>query len=265
MNYQRWISHFERNRENRPEPDWTAPIDIPPRKLKPLLKTLAQFQLGDGGGPCCLIAIDAGRLLNRSPELERVVDLWFREEAEHARLLGRALDRFGGQPIKTHWSFRAFCRVRRWLGVRFELQVLLLTELVSTAYYRVLQRYVDDPAIHQMCALILRDEGGHVDFHRDRLAHANPSPASPLGALWQVQFWLCGLAAASVLWVNHGPCLFPFGAGNREYFGEVHREIGGFIARLVARSRAVKNRRSPVAPATAAANASTSTQAPATV
>src|SRR5262249_44174413 len=26
LNYQRWIAHFERNRQNRPEPDWTAPI-----------------------------------------------------------------------------------------------------------------------------------------------------------------------------------------------------------------------------------------------
>ncbi len=243
MNYSNWIRHFERNQLNRMEPDWSAPITIPPRKIKPLLKTLAEFQLGDGGGPCCLIAVNAARFLNQSEELERVVALWFKEEAGHARLLGKALDRFGGKPIKSHWSFTAFCTVRKWLGVGFELQVLLLTELVSTAYYRVLQRHVNDPAIHQMCHLILRDEGGHVDFHRDRLAHANPSPASPFGAVWQLQFWLNGLAAATVLWSSHGPSLFQFGASTREYYTEVQREIGGFIARLTARSRAVELRR----------------------
>jgi len=241
MNHQRWIIHFERNQLNRPEPDWCAPVTIPHRKLRPLLKTLAEFQLGDGGGPCSLIAHNAGRYTETDPQLERVVDLWFKEEAEHARLLGCALDRFKGRRITGHWSFTAFCAVRHWLGVRFELQVLLLTELVSTAYYRVLQRHVDDVAVRAMCGLILRDEGGHVAFHRDRLAHANPTPASLTGAFWQLQFWLCGLAAASVLWSSHGPCLKPFGASTREYFGEVQCEISGFIGRLVARSRAVES------------------------
>lgn len=245
MNYQRWITHFERNQLNRPEPDWSAPMTLPRRQLRPLLKTLAEFQLGDGGGPCSLIAHNADQYTTVNPQLERVVDLWFAEEAEHARLLGRALDRFGGRRITGHWSFTAFCTVRRWLGVRFELQVLLLTELVSTAYYRVLQRHLDDAAVRAMCGLILRDEGGHVAFHRDRLAHANPTPASLTGALWQLQFWLCGFAAASVLWSSHGPCLKPFGASTREYFGEVRGEIGGFIGRLIARCRAVQSRGRP--------------------
>lgn len=82
MNHARWIDHFERNLLDRPEPDWDAPMTIPRRKLKPLLKTLAQFQLGDGGGPCSLIAFNAARHLNRSPSLDRVVDLWFRSHRD---------------------------------------------------------------------------------------------------------------------------------------------------------------------------------------
>lgn len=255
MNYTRWIQHFERNQKNRAEPNWSDAITIPKRKIKPLLKTLAEFQLGDGGGPCCLIAFNADRYLNRSEKLNRIVDMWFNEEAEHARLLGKALDRFDGEQIKSHWSFSAFCIVRKWLGVRLELQILLLTELVSTAYYRLLQRHVHDPAIHQMCHLILRDECGHVDFHRDRLAHSNPSPASPTGALWQLQFWAFGFAAAAVLWSSHGPCLIPFGARNREYFREVTGEIGEFISRLVARSRDLSSRLEKPIPATTASTA----------
>lgn len=263
FDYNRWLNHFTRNRENRPEPHWAAPISLPAGTIPPLLRTLTQFQLGDGGGPCSLIAFDARRFRSSSAAAEQLVDAWFQEEAGHSRLLGDAVKRFGGQPITSHWSFSAFCAVRHWLGVRFELQVLLLTELVSTAYYRVLQRHVNDPAIHQMCALILRDEGGHVEFHRDRLAHANPSPMTLFDMLWRWQFWLCGFGAATVLWVNHGPCLHPFGASNREFYREVRREIGGFIVRLIARRRALEKQRpkvtnsgtsqTPAVPATAAA------------
>ena len=98
------------------------------------------------------------------------MDLWFAEEAEHARLLGCAVRRFGGRIITSHWSFTAFCLCRRTLGVRFELQVLTLTELVSTAYYRMLRSHSPDGSLAAMCELILRDEAGHVAFQRDRLA-----------------------------------------------------------------------------------------------
>ena len=58
-----------------------------------------------------------------------LVDHWFGEEREHSRLLGQAVRRFGGKEIKSHWSFTAFCACRRVIGVRAELQILLLTEL----------------------------------------------------------------------------------------------------------------------------------------
>src|SRR5213594_583602 len=221
MNYSKWVAHFNRNRKDRPEPDWSAPTNpIPSEVLAPLVRSLEQFQLGDGGGPACLIAFDAERFRSGTTAMRLLVDLWFAEEREHSRLLGRAVDRFGGRRIQSHWSFTAFCLCRRALGVRFELQILLLTELVSTAYYRVLQRHSPDAPLSAMCGLILRDEAGHVAFHRDRLAAAGRSPLGLGGSLWQAQFWLCGYAAATVLWTSHGRCLTAIGGSRDEYFRE---------------------------------------------
>lgn len=232
MNYSKWIAHFVRNRQDRPEPDWSAPITVRPEILAALLPSLEQFRLGDGGGPASLIAHDAERFRSSTAEMRAVVDAWFAEEAEHARLLGCAVDRFGGRRITSHWSFTAFCLCRRALGVRFELQVLLLTELVSTAYYRLLRRHSPDAPLADMCVLILRDEAGHVAFHRDRLAAAGVSPLGLNGALWQAQFWLCGLAAARVLWTSHGRCLAAIGGSHAEYFQEVRRELRLFVLSL---------------------------------
>ena len=162
MNYNKWIGHFTRNRANRPEPDWTAPVSLPPGVLAPMLRSVEQFRLGDGGGPASLIAHDAEKFRGRTGEMRRIVDLWFAEEAEHARLLGCAVKRFGGRIITSHWSFTAFCLCRRMLGVRFELQVLTLTELVSTAYYRLLRNHSPDGPLAAMCELILRDEAGQL-------------------------------------------------------------------------------------------------------
>jgi len=232
MNYAKWIAHFERNRLYRSEPDWAAPVSVPQPALAPLVRSLEQFRLGDGGGPASLIAHDAERFRSQTAEMRAIVDFWFAEEAEHSRLLGCAVDRFGGRHITSHWSFTAFCLCRRALGVRFELEVLLLTELVSTAYYRVLQSHSPDEPLAAMCGLILRDEAGHVAFHRDRLAAAGRSPLGLAGALWQGQFWLCGHAAATMLWMNHGPCLTAIGGSRAEYFAEVRGELRRFILAL---------------------------------
>ena len=232
MNYAKWIAHFERNRLYRSEPDWSAPVSVAQPVLAPLLRSLEQFRLGDGGGPASLIAHDAERFRGQTDERRAIVDLWFAEEAEHSRLLGCAVDRFGGRHITSHWSFTSFCLCRRALGVRFELQVLLLTELVSTAYYRVLLRHSPDAPLAAMCGLILRDEAGHVAFHRDRLAAEGRSPLGLAGALWQGQFWLCGHAAATMLWLNHGPCLTAIGGSRAEYFQEVRWELKRFVTSL---------------------------------
>ena len=210
MNHAKWIAHFERNRLDRPEPDWSAPVSIPARVLPALVRSVEQFRLGDGGGPASLIAHDAERFRSRTVEMRTIVDFWFAEEAEHARLLGCAVRRLGGRVIHSHWSFTAFCLCRRVLGVRFELQVLLLTELVSTAYYRVLRTHSPDAP----------------------LADAGRSSLGLGGALWQMQFWALGHAAATMLWLNHGPCLKAIGGSQGEYFREVRCQLGRFIVSL---------------------------------
>jgi len=232
MNYTKWIEYFQRNRQNRPEPDWDAPINIPGDMLPPLLRSIEEFRLGDGGGPASLIAYDADGFRCRTEQMRGIIDLWFKEEAEHARLLGCAVKRFGGRIITSHWSFTAFCLCRRLLGVRFELQVLTLTELVSTAYYRMLRQHSPDGPLAAMCELILRDEAGHVAFQRDRImAAGNPRPGLR-GLFWRTQFLLYGYAAATVLWSSHAPCLKAIGGTRSEFYSAVTRQLTRFIRSL---------------------------------
>ena len=240
MNYAKWIEHYTRNQQNRPEPDWTAPVQVPPTILPPLLKSIEQFRLGDGGGQASLIAFDRENFRSRTDETRRIVDLWFAEEAEHARLLGAVVRRFGGRIITSHWSFTAFCLCRKWLGVRFELQVLTLTELVSTGYYRMLRKYSPDGPLTAVCELILRDEAGHVAFHRDRLAETGCPRPGWRGRFWQLQFLLCGYAAGTVLWISHAPCLKAIGGRRAEFYTEITRQMTRFLRALQKREKPVQ-------------------------
>jgi hypothetical protein len=232
MNHAKWIAHFTRNRQNRPEPDWTAPVNVPSGVLAPILRSVEQFRLGDGGGPASLIAYDAEGFRTRTPEMRAIVDAWFAEEAEHARLLGCAVRRFGGRMVTSHWSFTAFCLCRRVFGVKFELQVLTLTELVSTAYYRMLRAHSPDGPLAAMCELILRDEAGHVAFQRDRLASSGCPNPGLRGLLWRLQFLLFGYAAGTMLWVNHAACLKAIGGSRSGFYREITRQLARFIRSL---------------------------------
>jgi hypothetical protein len=232
MNCAKQIEYFIRNRQNRREPDWAAPIDVPTHVLAPLLRSIEQFRLGDGGGPASLIAHDAETFRGRTEEMRQIVDLWFKEEAEHARLLGCAVKRFGGRFIESHWSFTAFCLCRRALGVRFELQVLTLTELVSTGYYRMMRNHSPDGPLAAMCELILRDEAGHVAFQRDRIADSGHPRPGLRGGLWRIQFLLCGYAAGTMLWINHASGLKAIGGTRAEFYREITRQIMRFIRSL---------------------------------
>ncbi len=232
MNYVKWIEYFKRNKQNRPEPDWGAPVNVPALMLAPVLRSVEQFRLGDGGGPASLIAFDRENFRSRTDEMREIVDLWFAEEAEHARLLGCAVRRFQGRIITSHWSFTAFCLCRRLLGVQFELQVLTLTELVSTGYYRMLHRHSPDGPLAAMCELILRDEAGHVAFQRDRIADAGCPKPGWRGWFWRAQFLLCGYAAGTVLWLSHAPCLKAIGGTRWEYYSEITRQMTRFIRSL---------------------------------
>jgi hypothetical protein len=227
MNYEHWIRHFEVNRSHRPEPEWDAPMSLPEQKRAALAKSLAEYQLGDGGGECRLIGFDAEKARGVHPDAAKVIDLWFREEAEHSRLLGCGLRRIGGVFLTSTFGFRWFNRIRCWFGAQFEMLVLLVVEIVSTGYYRLIQRHCDDAPIAAMCGLILRDESGHIVFHRDRLGSKNADwsrgwRASAIRAL--------GLGCMSFLWPSHGKWLSVIGASFRELREIVRSETDLFLA-----------------------------------
>jgi hypothetical protein len=229
-----WIAHFERNKKNRPQPDWDAPFRVPEGKRAHLARSLAEYQLGDGGGECRLVARDAEMFRGSELDMDRLVDLWFEEEREHSRLLSHAVRRVGGKFVTDTPAMRLFYACRRALGVQFELLVLLIVEIVSTTYYRCIRRHVGDEPIAAMCRLIIRDEVGHVAFHQNRLAEAHPEG---VGALWRLCFLVLGIACAGFLWVGkNGACLRALGTTRTEFFQSVAAGLRRFLRALARES-----------------------------
>lgn len=239
MNAKRWITHFEKNRLDRREPEWDAPFSMPEDKRRLLAASLAEYQLGDGGGPCSLIARDAERVIGDAEDAKRVIALWFREEKEHSRLLSGAVRRVRGEFVQSTFAFRLFCGLRRWIGATREMLVLLLVEIVSTGYYRLMRRHVGDQPITDMCRLILRDEAGHIAFHQDRIAALYPVGVS---RWWRAQFFALGYACAWFVWLGHGRCLRALGATRAELFAQITRGMTRFARAAMRREQSAATR-----------------------
>jgi len=237
-----WLEYFEQNRRHRPEPDWHRPTPFPAPVAERLARSLAHFQLGESGEGGTLLA-EARRVWADDPDYVAALALFVAEEQEHARLLERQVLRFGGTLVTGHWSHRWFRRVRRALGVRFEIQTLVVAEIIGTAYYRLL-RSTGDTVLRQMCEIMLRDEAPHLRFHVDRVVVEQLGWPGWRRALWTSQFRGLFKAAVTAAWVDHRRALRAVGIDRRLFTGEAGDEVSAWLLRRAAASPAGRRGRS---------------------
>ena len=231
MNSREWLRYFEQNAVERVEPRWHLPSPLDQRARRVIARSLSHFQLGESGEGKFLL----NQARAQAPDdaaYYKALALFIAEEKEHARLLGLVVRRFGGALTQQHWTHLLFRFVRRAFGLNFEIQVLVIAEIVGTAYYRLLQRRTCDPVLEEVCDVVLRDEAQHVAFHVDRLAQTHARLLPFERALWALQFQLLFTAAARVAWLDHRHALATAGATRREFFREARLECIRFLAKL---------------------------------
>jgi rubrerythrin len=233
MNAKYWLEHYQQNSTGRAEPQWHLPSPLTGAGRRLLARSLSHFQLGETG--------EGGFLLQQAREqfpddrtYAQALELFIAEEKEHARLLARLVERFGGALIRRHWTHSLFRLVRRALGLRFEIQVLVIAELVGTAYYRLLHRRTCDPVLEQVCVLLLRDEASHVAFHADWLGEFHKRLLPMERAVWSAQFQVLFTVAAQVAWIDHRAALSSTGARRAEFFREARAECIDFLEQISA-------------------------------
>jgi hypothetical protein len=204
MSSSQWLHYYRANRLHRPEPEWNLPCALPDDLRRRLGVSLSHFQLGETGGGSFLFK-GASKKCD-ADDLE-ALEMFVKEEAEHARLLAELVQRLGGKLVKRHWSHRLFKLARRAGGFHFEIQMLLTAEIVGTAYYGMINQGVQDAPLNAALGLMLRDEANHVAFHLDRLKTLWRDWLPLERAAWELQFQALILAALRAAWLDHGRCL----------------------------------------------------------
>jgi hypothetical protein len=179
-----WLRYFQKNRTQRLAIPWERGIVAEPGLRRPLILSLQRFQVGEQGDG---FHLREGAARTFDPDYSRAIDLFIREEQEHSRLLARAIEGMGGHLLTYHWSDVCFVFLRRLLGLRFELLVLLVAEIIAQAYYKILYEGTSDVVLRNIFGQILHDEQGHVAFHRAYLRYSfSTFPPLPRWLLFQI-------------------------------------------------------------------------------
>src|ERR1700754_4707921 len=192
----RWVDHSEQNEAVHAKPEvaieFNGRSEIPDAARHPLVDSVRRFQLGESG--------DGEQLLRKAqragdPEYLRAAQLFVAEEQQHAALLLRLLGYLGGQPMRTHWSDAVFVRLRRLMGLRTELMVLTVAEVVALSYYGGLAASGPDSVVRAVAARIVADEHPHVRFQEDRLRAGFASSSRAVRALAFAFWWTTAIGA----------------------------------------------------------------------
>ncbi|MGH7953284.1 MAG: hypothetical protein ACREFE_15400, partial [Limisphaerales bacterium] len=218
-------NYFEHNRVNRLPVPWENRIHVEPRLRSPLICSLQKFQLGESG---------EGRKLKSHAQktgdaiYAAAIELFIKEEQEHARLMEKILRELNAPLLKNHWSDWCFVFMRQLFGLHQELMVLLLPEMIAKNYFHALRDGTNDSVLRAVFSQIAQDENGHLAFHVEYLRRAfkKMSFTKKIFALviWRILFRATCLA---VMW-DHRDVLRAIEIKPRQFWnecGEIFDEV----------------------------------------
>ncbi|MCA9656997.1 MAG: ferritin-like domain-containing protein [Myxococcales bacterium] len=222
-----WRRHFSAQ-ARRPLPPLPARIDVPEDLRAPLARSLARFQVGEGGEGRIAHQIYRTRLATIDDDYRAALRLFVREEGRHARILAQMVRGLDGALVKSTWSERLFVGVRRLAGVRLKLLVLLAAEVVGIGFYGHLARRLPAGELREALAEITADESAHLDFHVDffrRETAGSRARKALFAGLWIA---IAGAACLLVV-VDHRATLRRSGGGSWAAMRDYGRRIAAVL------------------------------------
>jgi hypothetical protein len=189
-----WLGYFQINRESRAEITFPNRLAMAQELRLPLLKSLQRFQIGETG---------EGKHLRKYASLmndvvyEQCIDLFVREEQFHARVLAEMIQALDGTLLSWHWTDLAYICLRRMLGLKTEVFIMLIAEIIGKCFYRACADNLDNRLLSDAFSLIVLDEIGHLEFHTHFLQ--DRTKAFPHAARRAVHYAWCTLFVVACL------------------------------------------------------------------
>lgn len=188
---QRWLNHFDENRTNKIDIRFPTDVHIEETLREPLIHSLQRFQIGETGEGTHLKRY--ARTVN-DPKYEQCIDLFIKEEQSHARVLAEMIGAMDGTLLNWHWTDLAFIALRRMMGLKTELFILLIAEIIGKCFYLHCAKNLEDERMSDAFSLIVLDEIAHLEFHceflRSRLDRLPETARYIIFVCWMMLFYV---------------------------------------------------------------------------
>ncbi|MBZ0185197.1 MAG: hypothetical protein K8F91_03020 [Candidatus Obscuribacterales bacterium] len=157
-----WLAYFRANQATRPIPVRIEKIAIEKSIREPVLRSLKRFQIGESG--------DGKRLLTYAARLQdkdylACAEMFIKEEQSHAQALAEVILALDDTLLSWHWSDLCFVFLRHLSGLKTELLILFIAEIIGKCFYKMLAEKIENEALSETFSLILLDELLHLEFH----------------------------------------------------------------------------------------------------
>jgi hypothetical protein len=212
-----WLAYFECNRDNRAAVRFPQGITVSPDLREPLLHSLQRFQIGETG---------AGQHLGeyarsiKNPIYEKCIDLFVKEEQAHAGVLAEMINAMDGTVISYHWSAFAFKCLRRMLGLKTEIFILLTAEIIGKVFYHSCSRKISDRQMSDGFSLLVVDEIAHLEFQTEFLANQLAHLPRPVRFGIALGFACVFYTSCLVFVADHRRTLSALNITSREFINE---------------------------------------------
>jgi hypothetical protein len=232
MNSQHWRIYFERSRTRRKAIPWHLGLQVEPHLREPLIHTLQRFNLGESGEGAFLKkwAAQSG-----DEEFMQSIDLFVREEQNHSHMMGCLLEAMDAPLLDSHWSDNLFMLLRHMGGLKFEIMMFLVAEIIAKRFFRALHDGTNDAILRAVFGQIVREEHAHVAFNCQALRRfcepLSPFQKQAMQILWRVMFRLTCL----LVMYDHRGILRAVGVGSRRFWDETGAIFERDIARVFPR------------------------------
>jgi hypothetical protein len=163
--WQLWLERFQA-RAARPLPEVEAPR-LTALQARPLGRSLAIFQVGEAGEGRIARQIRRYRGPGITTDYLDALGLFVAEEARHGRILAELVDSLGAPRLSAAWADVLFTALRRLMGIRFKLLVLMAAEVVGLSFYQLIATRLEPGRFRAALDQICQDENDHLVFHAD--------------------------------------------------------------------------------------------------
>ena len=213
-----WLRYFNNNLQQK-RIDWSIQPVITSEALKPILKSIQAWQLGetsDGSNLIKACTIYAKKI--NDPYYIDAMRLFIKEEQKHGNNLGLYLDLIGKPRIKKNWGDSLFRKARHInSSMQWWTLAVITVECAAQIFYQCLKDATDCKLLKQICTDILIDEAPHIQFQKERF-QAIYQQKSWLNRQLFMQFYkLFFYCTSMVVWLAHKKLFMAGGINFKKY------------------------------------------------